>query len=835
MESARTEEYFFADVWLPLSVSGSFTYRLKKEHVGKIKIGARVLVNFGKKKLYAALVVRLHHSPPKQYEAKYIHEILDEFPIVNEKNLAFWEWMSRYYMSCPGEVMRWAIPAGFKIQSDTSYSLNEKMEFDFENTDKIEQTLAEFFKEKKSVTIETLQKHPLYHKIYPVFKAWLRSGFIVANEEWEENYKPKMLAYVRLNPNLPLEKILPSLEKKAFKQAECVLYLLKESKSNNAYEEGWLEKSVLLERFGSAAIRGLLKKNILEELHAPVSRLKTHKAIPKQLSALSEAQQKAYDEIIACFRQGKPALLYGVTGSGKTEIFMHLIQDALKDGKQVLYLLPEIALTLHHIQKLRSCFGNKVGLYHSRFNDKERVEIWQKVLENNMHPNEGYSVILAPRSGIFLPFERLGLVVVDEEHDASYKQHQGQPRYHARDAALYLSKHIYKDCNVVLGSATPSLESIFLSDENLMGKVELKNRYYGNDDTEILIADMNKEYTYPSEPAFMSEMLKKKTEEVLSQNHQVLLFMGRRGYAPYYRCRQCHTVSMCKHCDVPLVYHKSPGHLLCHYCGYAVSVYGKCHRCGSTDMKMEGSGTEKIEEHLKVLFPNHVVERMDLDNTRSRHAFEDILERFEKNKINILIGTHLITKGLDFSNVGLVGILNFDQHLHFPEFRAYERAFQLAVQLQGRAARRGQKGYFIIQTCYPNHPIITSIVNRNEAGCYRSILEQRKNHQYPPYYRLTELDLISEKKDMLEFFSNNFIKHISSIIPNHLSQNIQLLGPEWPLISKIKGKYIRRSLIKFPRNADLNAIYAWFNQIEQEFASAKKHQSIRLAWNPDPY
>lgn len=828
-------DYTFADVWVPLSVSGAFTYRIKKEHAACIKVGKRVLVNFGKKKLYAAVVVRLHNQPPKEYEAKYIIEILDDVPVLNEKNLRFWEWMAQYYLSEPGEVLRVAMPSGFKIQSDTRYTLEtEKLNYVNVNTED-EKALLELFHEKKNIRIEDVHSHPLKEKIKSVFKNWLKSGIILPLEEWDEKYKPKIVSYVRINPDRKIEDILTKLEKKSFKQLECILYLLKEEKSNNVYEEGWMEKSKLSEMFDSSIVRALIKKDILEEVNLPISRLNFKEINSTRELILSEDQEKAYNRIVKEFRENKVVLLDGVTGSGKTEIFIRLIKDTIEKGQQVLYLLPEIALTIHHVNRLREYFGNKVGIYHSRFNFNERVEIWQKVLENNQNTSAGFPIILAPRSGIFLPFEKLGLIVVDEEHDPSYKQQLTSPRYHARDVALYLGRHIFKNCNVILGSATPSLESIYLSYQNRYSRILLRKKFHNIDSAPLLIVDLNKEINQGFDGPLISEVLKEKIHEVLSRKQQVLLFMGRRGYAPYYKCRTCHRIKFCRHCDVPMVYHKNPGHLLCHYCGYAIQPTGVCDYCGSHQLSMEGSGTEKIEELISVMFKNYRVERMDLDNTRSKHAFENILDRFEKKEIDILVGTNLITTGLDFSDVGLVALLNFDRHLHFPDFRSYERAFQLAEQLRGRTNRKYQSGTFIVQTYQPEHPILKYLINGDRDGFYHFMLEQRRIHKYPPYYRITELDVISEKKEWIEPISIQFKEIIHSTLPDDLKNSITILGPEWPLISKIKNKYIKRFLIKFPRGADLKLIHQWFRLLQRTFYNQKEFKNVMLSWNQDPY
>jgi len=829
-------EKIFVDVWLPLSVPGAYTYRIPREWTDKVEPGMRVLVSFGKKKLYAALVVDKHARPPQKYEAKYILEILDAEPIVNEKNIHFWKWMSKYYFSTPGDVLRCALPSGFKIESDTLYFLSENFpEKEFVPEEEEEQVLLELFRSQEKITINDIRNKDAKPGLYSVFRKWLNKGWIVMEEEWEERYKPRIISYIRIHPEVNTEELLPKLEKRAFEQAACILWLMKEQKKPESPEEGWIEKNLLLEQFSAGVVRSMIKKGILEEMEAPVSRLKFKKySSEKKELKLSPGQEKAWVEIEKIFKEGYPVLLHGVTGSGKTEIFLRCMEEVLRQGKQVLYLLPEIALTMHHIHRLREKFGNKVGIYHSRFNIHERVEIWHKVLENNKNKEEGYAVVLAPRSGIFLPFSRLGLIVIDEEQDASYKQQNPSPRYSARDAALFLSRHIYDDCNVILGSATPLAESYFLAKSGVFHRVELKEKYFGDSQTELVIADMNKEYSGGKEPVWFGEILREKATEVLKEGRQVLMFVGRRGYSLYYRCEHCRHVVMCRQCDVPLVYHKQPGHLLCHYCGYALQIPGHCEKCGSRQMQFAGGGTERIEEYAGHFFEGYTVERMDLDSTRSRDSFENMMQRFEEGKTRILIGTHMITKGLDFSKVGLVAIPDFDRQLHFPDFRAFERAFQLARQLQGRASRRGGKGYFIIQTYLPDHPVIQFLKSGSEEDFYEFVLKQRKEHAYPPYYRLMEIDFKSEDKELCKKASDKGMEIIQKHFEGFNKEEVRLLGPEWPVVSKIRGWYIRRILLKYRRNVSHANIHERMEKSLDGIASLPEFKKVRVSVNPDP-
>lgn len=835
---------FFVDVIVPLGVPRRYTYRVPMELNEAVARGKRVLVQFGKSKVYTGIIYAIHQKAPADYTAKYIDAVLDDEAVVNNTQLLFWDWMGYYYCAHPGEVMNAALPAGLKLSSTSHVLLNPEFNF--------EESAHDFFTEREHQVLDALHAHanldfealadilkiksahPLIHKL-------LKKNAVLIYEDVKEKYKPKLQHMLRLNAVYSeaqkLQDLLQQLEKKAFKQTELVLkYLQLQRTRNNTNREGeeerpWIKVSELGAGIESSTIKALVKKQVFEDKHIEVGRLLFESASQSQ-KALSPKQQKVLAEIKSAFSENKTVLFQGVTGSGKTEVYIHLIQEALERNEQVLYLLPEIALTTQLITRLRAVFGELVGVYHSRFSENERVEVWNKVLhfgsgDKTTSPTKGQCrIILGARSALLLPFQKLGLVVVDEEHDASFKQQDPAPRYQARDAALYLAS-LHK-AKVLLGSATPSVESYFLAEQGKYKLVKLLTQFEESGGTEVKVCDLKYFQQTQQMRAILSRPLYEGIETALAKKHQVILFQNRRGFAPYTECRDCAHVPHCVQCDVSLIYHKQQDKLVCHYCGYTCPPPKVCAACGSTNLQYKGLGTEKIEEDIEVLFPKAKIARMDLDSTRSKYAYKQIIDDFESGNVDILIGTQMVTKGLDFRNVQVVGILNADSILNFPDFRSFERAFQLITQVKGRAGRGSEIGAVYIQTSHPDHKVLEFVKENRYSDFFKDALKDRELYFYPPFSRLFELTVIGGDINEVNHLANELFKVLSLEFKNHL------LGPEFPLVAKIKNRYHKRILLKVGRDekgkAVRQAIYTCLENLQFQHKAWK----YRVAIDVDP-
>lgn len=764
----------FADVIVPLAVPNKYTYRIPEELNEEAIPGKRVLIQFGKTRIYTGIIYNVHETAPKEYAAKYIEQILDDQPIVTETQLKFWDWIAFYYCADPGEVMNAALPSGLKLTSTSQVQLNSEYNFEAQHS----------FSEKEQIVIDALTANPTldFEKLaellkiksaHGVINKLLKKNAVVIYEDIKERYKPKLEDYLKLDAEfsseIKLHETLDTLEKKAFRQAEALLFFLHLSKSGQQVD-GWIKKSEVLKKSEAAAISGLVKKKILQQQSFETGRLifESSNASEKKLS---EVQTQAYEKIKALFNEEKPVLMHGVTGSGKTEVYIQLIRDVMNTEGQVLMLIPEIALTTQLITRLRAVFGELVGVYHSRFSENERVEIWNNVLdqfrgeeENSIFKKKNkYRIILGARSCLFLPYHDLKLIIIDEEHDGSFKQYDPAPRYHARDTALYLAS-LHK-AKVLLGSATPSVESYYNATSGKYGLVELNRQHVISGGTEIEVCDLNYFSTSNQMKASLTPPLFLAIESAIKKKQQVILFQNRRGFAPYTECRQCAYVPKCIQCDVSLIYHKNNQKLICHYCGYSATPPSTCPACGSNQLFYKGLGTEKIEEDIEVLFPDAKIARMDLDSTRSKYAYKQLLDDFESGDTNILIGTQMVTKGLDFNNVSVVGILNADSILNFPDFRSFERAYQLITQVRGRAGRSHAKGKVYIQTTKTDHKVISFVNENSYKNFFNETIEERKQYHYPPFSRLIELNVVN--KDVNEI--------------NHLSKELfDLLKPSFP-------------------------------------------------------
>jgi primosomal protein N' (replication factor Y) len=814
----------FVEVILPLAISRNYTYRVPFEMNDAVAAGKRVVVQFGKSKLYTAIISAISEHAPEKYEAKYIIEILDDRPVVTQRQLQFWHWIAEYYMCNEGEVMNAALPSALKLASETKVMLNREFEYDKASLNDKEYLITEALSIQPELTISDIVKLLGQKTVMPILKTLFEKNIINIAEEVSERYKPRRKTYIILNPVYhhqdSLRELFGILEKRAPKQADAVLAYIKLSRQQKA-----ISKNELIEESGSgdSSIKSLIEKEVFFAEEKNISRLSYEEdedAITNFV--LSDAQQLAFQEVKQHFEQKDVVLLHGVTSSGKTQIYIRLIEEMMAKGKQVLYLLPEIALTTHIIERLRIYFGANIGVYHSRFNDNERVEVWQKVLNNE------YKVVLGARSSVFLPFQDLGLIIVDEEHETSYKQYDPAPRYNARDAAIYLA-NIHQG-KVLLGSATPSFETYHNARSNKYGLTELMERFGGVKLPLIEVVSISKEMKQKTMQSHFTSVLMLDMEQALANKEQVILFQNRRGYAPVLMCKVCAYTPKCINCDVSLTYHKHSGKLHCHYCGYKEDTPSVCPACGSTHLEYKGFGTEKVEDELSVLMPEVRLARMDLDTTRSRNSLQTILNNLEEKKIDILIGTQMVAKGLDFADVTVIGIINADSLLKYPDYRANERSYQMLAQVSGRAGRRGKQGKVVIQTYDPSHRVIKQVIENDYADLYVTEMEERKNFKYPPYYRIINLDVKHKNPEVLynqaEYLANELRKHFGD----------RVIGPESPLINRIRNYYIKSIMLKFERDAiSIVKAKALIREVITQFQTTKLSKGSIVQPDVDPY
>ena len=833
MESNDT---LFIDVIVPLSVANKFTYRIPKEMNEFIAVGKRVIVQFGKSKFYTGIVYAVHSNPPKEYVAKYIETILDDEPIVTASQLQLWDWIAQYYLCNPGDVMNAALPSGLKLSSTSHITLNpdfslDEMPYDY-FTDK-EHTVLEALQANASLSFEDVSVMLSIKTVQVFISKLIKKGAIVIYEEIKDKYKPKLVDYIGVNSNLlnnelQLKDVLDTLEKKAFKQAEVLLSVLHLLKADETAKQlGLVKKSVLLKSFDTAVIKGLVKKEIFIETELETSRLLFDNK-EKTNKILNDFQRQAVKDIEQQFETKQTVLLHGVTGSGKTEIYSDLIDKVIAQGKQVLYLVPEIALTTQLINRIRAVFGNSVGIYHSKFSENERVEIWNSILHEGDDKLDAkhFNIVLGTRSALFLPFNNLGLIIIDEEHDNSYKQQDPAPRYHARDAAMYLA-NLHK-AKVLLGTATPSFESYYNALHQKFGLVRIAERHGNASMPTTVVCDLKKENQQHQNKGIFSHQLVTAITQALAKKEQVILFQNRRGFAPYTECTSCNWIPHCTHCDVALIYHKQTNKLSCHYCGYTMQPPTSCGACGNNNLKYKGFGTEKIEEEIEILFPSAKVARMDLDTTRSKYAYKQLIDEFELGNIDILVGTQMVTKGLDFDNVSVVGVLNVDSVLNFPDFRSYEKAYQLIVQVSGRAGRKDKKGTVYVQTSQPAHAVINHVLADNYLQFYQSQINEREQFHYPPFTRIIELSVVS--KDV------NVVNDIAQQLANQLKPLFggMMLGPEFPLVAKIKDQYHKRILLKINREYSPTQVRNLLKQEIDTLQYNNKKSIYRLQIDADP-
>lgn len=817
----------FADVILPLPVSGTFTYRIPYELNDTVNIGARVVVQFGARKIYTALVRNIHQTPPSNHLPKYLLSVLDSSPVVTDIHFAFWDWIATYYMCHPGEVMNAALPSVMKLASESKVVLNPLFNGDLGELNEKEMLLLEALGHRKMISISDVIRLLDQKKVIPVIKTMIDKGIVLLEEELTDRYRPRKEKFVCLSDELVskeelLKDLFDGLAKRAPKQLEILMTFIHLTR----FEPGnpvSISRSRLMEKInaGESALQTLIKKEILVISEKQVSRMLTgNQPVHATAIRLTDEQQHAIHAIREGWERKEVVLLHGVTSSGKTEIYIHLIQEALDNGKQALYLLPEIALTNQIINRLRKYFGDRVGVYHSRFNEQEKAEIWSRTI------NHQYDVILGARSAIFAPFSNLGLVIVDEEHDASFKQYDPAPRYQGRDAAIILGK--LNNAKVLLGSATPSVESYFNASQEKYGLVELMTRYREMEMPEIQVVDLRQEHQTGKMKAHFSSVLMEKMEKALQNHEQVILFQNRRGFSLRLECETCHWMPTCKNCDVTLVYHKTINQLRCHYCGFISRVPEKCPECNGVKIRMKGFGTERVEEELQILLPDATIARMDLDTTRSKHVLQKLLTDFEERKIDILVGTQMVTKGLDFDHVSTVCILNADNMLSYPDFRSGERSFQLMAQVGGRSGRKKKRGEVIIQTWQPSNSIIRHVVANDYRSMYLEQLNERRKFNYPPFHRLIILRLKHRKTDVLN--------RASSLVASDLRAAFgkRILGPEYPMVSRIMNLYIKQIMIKIERGSENIAFKEKLRDVLQNFERNHEISGLRITIDVDP-
>ena len=788
----------YADIIIPVPLAKLFTYEVGREWIDEVAVGKRVVVSFGKKKLYSGIISALHGNKPQEYETKPILSVLDKTPIVYPSQIDFWNWLADYYQCTIGEVYKAALPSGLKLESESYVMTNDDFIAEKPLHEKDGHVL-DIISGKKKLTIHELNKLSGLHNCLPVVKRLLDLGAISVNEKIKEGYRPKtekhLLFSEKIKTEKDLEKVFDSLKRAPKQQAALMGFISETGGMKKALSGESVTQHTFSGRVGASpsVIKEMIHKGIFIQKNIEVGRLREKQAKTVAGKTLSPEQQRAYNEITESFGSHHVTLLHGVTSSGKTELYIHLIDEYLKKGKQVLYLLPEIALTTQITTRLKKHFGNKLGIFHSRFNDSERVEVW-----NNLLNDKGYQVILGVRSSIFLPFKNLGLVIVDEEHETSYKQFDPAPRYHARDSAIVLA--IMSGAKTLLGTGTPAFETYYNCEKGKYGLVELFERFTGIKMPRILPVDIKEAYRKKLMKSHFHPVLLEKMQEALENGRQVILFQNRRGFAPFVECRQCAWVPRCEQCDVSLTYHKYLNQLVCHYCGHSVIMPETCPACGSPDIRPRGFGTEKIEEEIKQLFPDAVTGRMDLDTTRKKKSYEKIITDFEQKKINILIGTQMITKGLDFDSVSVVGILNADNMLNYPDFRAYERSFQMMAQVSGRAGRKDRQGLVILQTANPQHPVIQNVIKNDYLNNYKTQLEERLMFKYPPFYRL--INITVKHKD--KYRCDAAAKMLGDLLSRSLGDRV--LGPQPPPVSRIHNLYLNRFMIKIEKNASVKEV-----------------------------
>lgn len=812
----------FVEVVLPLAISGTYTYRIPREMERSIAVGKRVIVQFGRNRIYSAIVYKITAHAPERYEAKYILDVLDDRPIVNHFQFLLWEWIASYYVCTLGEVMQAALPSALKLASETLITQGDVTDVDRGGLDDKEYLILEALESVPELKVSDVVKLLGQKTVFPILKKMFDQGLVLISEEIVPKFKPKKKIFIQLAAEFEDAEgkrlLLDSLNRAPKQQDAVVAYLQLEKSGSPVSRKSIMELAACT----GQVINALVEKGVFIRQEQVVSRIGGEDVEVLAGFELNEAQKEAYARINAIFAEKDVALLHGVTSSGKTQIYVRLIEECLDRGQQVLYLLPEIALTAQMTERLRVHFGPALAVYHSRFNDNERAEIWNKVSSGEIR------LLVGARSSVFLPFVDLGLVVVDEEHETSYKQFDPAPRYHARDTAIFLA-HLHH-AKVLLGSATPSIESYYNAKAGKYGLATLKERYGTSNLPEIQVVDIREETRKNNMFSYFSGQLLQGIEDAVAQGRQVILFQNRRGHTPISQCKTCGYTAKCQHCDVSLTYHKSSRKLHCHYCGFSEDPLSICPACGSTHIESKGFGTERVEEELQILLPDVRIGRLDFDTTRGKHGFERVLSEFDDHQYDVLVGTQMVAKGLDFGNVSLIGVVSADTLIHYPEFRAYERAFSLFAQVAGRAGRREDQGKVLIQTYTPAHRVIAQVVAHDYEGMFDAEINERKNFDYPPFYRLIRLDVRHKLQDV----AHKGGERLAWLLKQQLEHRV--LGPEQPLIARVRNQYIQRILLKIERNGiSIAKVKELVRQTITHFSTETPYKSVRVQVDVDPY
>ena len=813
----------YIDVILPLPLAGSYTYAVTDPEI-LLDEGFRVVVPFGKK-FYTGIVLRVHQQHPTGIQVKPLLSVLDDNPVVTRQQLHFWQWMATYYLCTTGDVYKAAFPSGLRIESETSVMRNIDYDADTLLSEK-EIILLDLLEIHEEMKISELQKESGIKNLLPLLRSLIEKKAIIVSEELKEGFQQKTEQCVALSTvyknETSMKELFDTLSR-APKQLSLLMgYISCSGYFSESAPKEVTRKELLLKVEGSPAVlRALVSKGVFELYKKEIPRLESLEAEELQALSLNEIQQEALHSIHDAFTEKEVVLLHGVTSSGKTEIYIHLIQEALMRGKQVLYLLPEIALTTQITERLLRVFGSDLAVYHSKFSDNERVEIW-----NNLLHQKGSRVIVGVRSSLFLPFTNLGLIIVDEEHETSYKQYDPAPRYHARNAAIMLAHQL--QAKVLLGTATPSLETYYNVKSGKYGLVELFKRFQEIALPKITTVDMQEQRRKKMARGIFSEPLLDGIKEALARKEQVILFQNRRGFAPMIECPSCAWVPKCDHCDVSLTYHKGINQLVCHYCGAVYPVPRSCPSCENKTLTYKGYGTEKIEDDIQLLFPDARLGRMDTDTTRSRKSYQKILSDFENGEIDILIGTQMISKGLDFDNVSIVGVVNADQLLNYPDFRAHERAYQLMAQVSGRAGRKNKQGNVVLQTSQPKHQIIAQVCDNDYSGMYRTQLEERKKFNYPPFCRMINVYIKNKDRDLSITQAEVVAQRLRAIF------GARILGPDQPPVGRVQTYYIQKIVIKIEPEASLEKIRLYLGRTIDELRREQGFKSFVIYYDVDP-
>lgn len=822
---------FFADVILPLPLSGTFSYVIPSNLELHVKVGVRVVVPFGKHKIYAAIVQEVKASvPPVGQSFKEIMDVLDPAPVLASGQLDFWRWMSDYYLCTPGEVMAAALPVALRLQSETSVCINPTFDGDVTGFNERELGMLELLQQKNSLTLKELARLLQVREAIPLVRNLIARGVVDVHEEVEERVRPKMIEVISLSDRFSdeseLGKILDKLERKAPRQCDLVMALLHHRNMAGEVFDG-VPRSTLMKipDASASALSALVKSGVFELSKRVEGRLKAYQGKILPPAALNPHQIQALHETDLALEQGRVTLLHGVTSSGKTELYIHLIARQLEAGKQVLYLVPEIALTTQLILRLQRHFGPSMLVYHSRFNEQERVEVWNSALANSNPASHEGKLIVGARSALFLPLSKLGLVIVDEEHDPSYKQVDPAPRYNARDSAIVIAQR--QDAQVLLGSATPSMESYFNALSGKYALVTLDKRHADLSMPTVEVVDMKDARRRKQVSGHFSATLLERLHAVLDEKKQAIVFQNRRGFAPSLECNACAWSPRCVNCDVSLTYHKRDHELRCHYCGYVLHIPTNCAACGDQDLRMRGFGTERIEEDLQLIFPEARIARLDYDTTRGKEGFARIISAFESGEIDFLVGTQMVTKGLDFDRVSLVGILNADALFHFPEFRANERGFQLLAQVSGRAGRKDY-GRVVVQAYATDHPVIRFVLKHDFRGFYMHELDERHRFNYPPYCRLIEVRLKHKDERKLERMSLELNRSLRGTF------GARVLGPTVPYVNRVRNYYLRNLLLKVEKNLSVAEVKRLLMTALEEYRRVPENRQLLVQVDVDP-